>query len=90
MPMSAHGSLTANQIAQAVITPGPDGLDVVNRSQTSVIWCTIDGSDPVIAGAGTFACIGVRTFAMSTAHQRTVTVKMIADTGLNYSVEGIG
>lgn len=88
--MSAHGSLTANQITTVSITPGPDGLDVVNRSQTGVIWVTIDGTDPVIETAGTYACVGVRTFSMSIAHQRTVTVKMISDSALKYSVEGIG
>jgi hypothetical protein len=89
-PFAAHGALTANQITEVVVRPGPDGLDVVNRSQTGVIWVTIDGSDPAPLASNSFACIGVRTFAMRVRHQDDVTVKMIADSALNYTVEAIG
>lgn len=89
-PFSSHGTLTANQVSTVVIRPGPDGLDVVNRSQTGTIWVRIDGTDPVIEAAGSFACLGVRTFAMRVRHQDDVTVTMISDAALKFSVEAIG
>ncbi len=86
MAATAHGTLTANQVTTVTIDPGWQGIVVVNRDQTGVIWVRLDGQDPVAEAADTFAVFGARSFPLRT-RGKPVTVKMRAASGLKYSVE---
>lgn len=89
MASTAHGGLTADTVKSVEVEAGRKGVVVVNRAQTGVIWVRLDGTDPVVEGGGTYAVFGAREFDLPRVQQgATVTVKMVADSALAYSVEG--
>lgn len=91
MAATAHGTLTANQVATVSIDWTLGGIVVVNVAQSGVIWVRLDGQDPVPYGAGTFAVYGARDFPMRRQYGSTsATVKLISDAARAYSVEAIG
>lgn len=91
MAKSTHGTLTANQVTTVTITPGEEGIVVLNRDLTGTIWVRLDNVDPAIGADGTYAVIGAREFPLSRSQIRvgSVTVRMISDAGRKYSVEAI-
>jgi hypothetical protein len=82
---TAHGTLTANTVTSVTVTADTDGLQVVNRSKTGAIWVRIDGGTPAVAGADSFVVLGVRSFSIRI--KGALTVKLISDDALDYSVE---
>lgn len=92
MAKTAHGGLDANTVLAVEVEPGWDGLVVVNRSLEGVIWCRIDGEDPVPTGPGTYAVFGSRYFQLTRTQLQSgpVTVKMISDAPRAFTVEAVG
>lgn len=86
MPSTTHGTLTPNVVATATVDPGWIGIVVVNRTGSGVIWVRIDGQDPAPMGENSYAVLGVRSFMLRRRNQ-PVTVRMIAGTALDYTVE---
>jgi hypothetical protein len=91
MAKSTHGTLSANTVASVSITPGSEGIVVVNRTLSGEIWVRIDGVDPQIAGDGSYVVIGAREFPMSLTDVRkgTVNVRLISDAVRQFSAEAI-
>lgn len=88
MASTAHGGLTADTVKSVEVDAGREGIVVVNRAQTGVIWVRIDGTDPAPEAPGTYAVFGAREFPMTRAQSfKTVDVRMVADTDLTYTVE---
>lgn len=88
MAKTAHGSLTANQITTVDIEAGRDGIVVVNRNQEGVIWVRIDGTDPQIEGADSYAVFGVREFPLGRSKAyKSVQVRLLSDEPRAYTVE---
>lgn len=92
MASTAHGALTANTVASVTITPGSDGIVVVNRDQAGAIWVRIDGVDPTINGANSYIVLGAREFPIEWRNRTPgdVTVRMLSDQSRTYSVEAVG
>lgn len=86
MSYAKSGTLTISTVASVTVTADGGGVQVVNRSQTGVIWVRLDGTDPVAAADDCFSVLGVRHFP---THTGAVTVKMISANALDYSVEGL-
>lgn len=83
------GTLTASTVATVAITDAwPDGITVVNRSQTGTIWVRLDGTDPTVAGDDCYPVLGARHFPATTVRKEAVTVKLISSAALDYTVEG--
>lgn len=91
MAATAHGVLTADEVTTVEIDAGNHGLVVVNRSLEGTIWVRIDGEDPQVAGAGSYAVLGARDFAVPRRLVRrgAVTVKLLSDAARAYTVEAI-
>ncbi len=92
MPKTAHGTLTANTVTTVVVTPGDEGLVIVNRSLEGELWVRIDGRDPGIGSADSYVVIGAREFPMTRRMVQTsggLTVKLLSDTDRSFSVEAI-
>ena len=89
MPRAAQsGTLTQAQVEDVEITDAhPDGITVINRSQTGAIWVRLDGPDPEVEGDNSHPVLGVRYFPAPRA-QQAVTVKLLSDEALDYTVEG--
>lgn len=82
------GTLTPDQVEDVEIEDAwPDGITVINRSQTGTIWVRLDGVNPVAAGDNSHPVLGVRYFPAPRV-QEAVTVKLISDAALDYTVEG--
>lgn len=91
MASTAHGTLTANVVTTVVVTPGWQGIEVVNRANQGVIWVRIDGADPVPEADDSYAVLGARQFPIrrdGTADP--ISVKLISDAGRGFSVEAAG
>lgn len=89
MAKTAHGALTADQITTIEVEAGPTGVVVVNRALEGVIWVRIDGEDPVVEGADTYAVFGAREFAVGRRRSLSaITVKLLSDADRGYTVEG--
>lgn len=86
MANAKSGTLTANAVTSITVSADGLGIQVVNRTQTGVIWVRLDGVDPVAAADSNYAVLGVRHFATRTG---AVTVKMISIGALDYTVEGL-
>lgn len=83
------GTLTPNTVASVPITDAyPDGLWVINRSQTGEIWVRLDGQNPTVAGDDCFVVLGARYFPATTIGREAVTVRLISTLALTYTVEG--
>lgn len=92
MPKTAHGTLTANTVSTVNVTPGDEGLVIVNRSLEGELWVRIDGRDPAIGGSDSYVVIGAREFPMTRRMVQTVgglNVKLISDADRAFSVEAI-
>lgn len=85
MAVTAHGTLTANVVSTVTLDEGYAAFEIVNRDQAGAIWVRFDGTDPVIAAAGTFVVLGARSFSWK--RRGTITVKLISDAARAYSVE---
>lgn len=91
MAKTAHGTLTANQVTTVNITPGEEGIVVLNRDLDGALWVRIDGVDPNPGGADTYVVLGGREFPMSRYDVRkgNVIVKLISDAARSFSVEAV-
>lgn len=91
MAKSTHGTLTANAVTTVTITPGEEGLVVVNRSLQGEIWVRLDSVDPAIGADGSYVVIGAREFPLSRADVRkgATVVKLISDDARMFSAEAI-
>ena len=83
-----HGTLTANAVTTVTVNDGYPGVTVLNRSQTGTIWVTLNGSAPTVAGTGCYPVLGLRYFHIPPPHTTAATIKMIAATALDWTVEG--
>lgn len=90
MAHTAHGVLTADQVTTVDIEAGRSGgIVVVNRDQVGVIWVRLDGTDPQVEGADSYAVFGAREFDFGRRRsQQATTVKMLSDADRAYTVEG--
>ncbi len=88
MASSAHGTLTANQVTTITVTPGPDGIEVINRSMSGAIWVRLDGRDPVPEAPGTFVVLGSRSFS-PLKYGAVLNVRLFASEAKAYSIEAI-
>lgn len=86
MASTAHGTLTANTVKTVTVDPGWAGIVVVNRSMTGVIWVRLDGTNPAIEAADSYAVFGARSFRLG-KRNAPVTVKMLSADALKYTVE---
>lgn len=83
------GTLTPNVVATVTIDDAwPNGLEIVNRSQTGAIWVRLDGLAPTVAGDDCFTVLGARFFENPWSRPGPIVVKLISDQALNYTVEG--
>jgi len=89
MARSVSGTLTQDQVETVTVTGVADaGIEIVNLSQTGVIWYRLDGLDPAVGGDGSHPVLGARRVDNPwTKGAGTVTVKLIADAALDYCVE---
>jgi hypothetical protein len=94
MPNTSHGALTAGQVKRVAVTPGADGIVVVNRSGTGAIWVRFDGTDPQVGGDDTYVVLGSRQFPVDRRSLQRIgaalTVRLLAEAATNYSVEAVG
>jgi len=86
-PTAQSGTLTANVTTTVNITDAYPAVLVVNRSQTGTIWVRLDGVNPTVAGANCRPVLGARSFGIN-PYERPTSVRLIADTALDYTVEG--
>jgi hypothetical protein len=86
MANAKSGTLTANVVTTLTVNADGLGLQIVNRTQTGVIWVRLDGTDPVAAADDNFSVLGVRHFVTRTG---AVQVRLISTGALDYSVEGV-
>lgn len=84
MAATAHGTLVADTVTTATIDIRRAGLEIVNRSETGEIWARFDGVNPVIGAADSYVIVGARSYVFSSS---PVTVKLISNAALKYSVE---
>jgi hypothetical protein len=91
MAKTTHGTLSANSVASVSITPGYEGIVVVNRTLSGEIWVRIDGVDPGVGADGSYVVIGAREFPMSLSDVRkgTINVRLVSDAVRQFSVEAI-
>jgi hypothetical protein len=88
MAATDHGTLTADEIKTVTVTAGREGVVIVNRTQTGVIWVRIDGEDPAEEAADSYAVFGVREFPLSrTKAGLPMTIKMLSNADKTYTVE---
>jgi len=89
MATTAHGTLNANEVTSVAVESGWGGIVVINRAQTGVIWVRLDGQDPEPEQPNTFAVFGAREYPADSREDqvRTVEVRMLSDTAVQYSVE---
>lgn len=90
MAHTAHGVLTADQVTTVDIEAGRSGgIVVVNRNQEGVIWVRIDGVNPQVEGADSYAVFGAREFDLGRRQrEQTTAVKLLSDADRSYTVEG--
>lgn len=86
MAITAHGSLTADEVTTVEIDPGYFTIEIVNRDMQGTIWVRLDGVDPVIGAADSFVVLGARSYAVG-RRRSPIVVKMISDADRSYSVE---
>jgi hypothetical protein len=87
MAATSHGTLAANTVKTVTVEPGWNGIEVVNRDMTGVIWVRLDGQNPTIEGADSYAVFGARSFPLRRGASGSVTVRMISDAARKYTVE---
>jgi hypothetical protein len=85
---SVNGTLAASVVSTVTIDTNGDDFQIENLDSSpdfSVIYVTVDGSVPTVAGNGCFAVSGTRVFANNTG-RRSVTVKLICTSPVAYNV----
>lgn len=88
MATTAHGTLTADQVETVTVEPGRNGVVVVNRNQSGVIWVRLDGQDPQPEGAGSYAVFAVREFFLGRDFAyKPLDLRMLTDEDRPYTVE---
>lgn len=91
MSIAKSGTLTPNVVETVSIevtaTGAANAVGILNRSESNAIWVRLDGKDPEVEGDDSFPVMNYRLFD-ARAGFTTVTVKMISDTALDYTVEG--
>ena len=91
-PTAKSGTLTISTVASVAVSVdafGPGNqVGVLNRSSTGVIWVRTDGVDPTVAGDNCFPVLSYRAFNVP-AGGTEVTIKLISDAALAYTVEGV-
>lgn len=86
--MPAHstaGALTAATVTAVTVFGWSDGIWIENRTASTEIWATLDGSVPTVAGADCFLVTGARNFPCPNG---PVTVQMISSGTPSYAVSG--
>lgn len=89
MARAVSGTLTPDEVEPVTVTDTrPAGIEIVNRSGSGTIWYRLDGVDPTVGGAGCHPVLGSRRIdnPWSTGG-KSVTVKLISDEALDYTVE---
>ena len=86
MANAKSGTLVASTVSTVTVSADGRGIQVVNRTQTGVIWVRLDGVDPAAAADENFAVLGVRHFPTRTG---SIEVRMISADALAYTVEGM-
>jgi hypothetical protein len=86
MANAKSGTLTANVVSTVTVSADGRGIQVVNRTQTGVIWVRLDGVDPVAAADENFTVLGVRHFPTRTG---SIQVRLLSTDALAYTVEGM-
>lgn len=91
MASTTHGTLSPNTVASVSVTPGYEGIVVVNRSLEGEIWVRIDGQDPSPSAPDSYVVLGAREFPMSLTQVRkgSVNVRLVSDAARQFSVEAI-
>lgn len=91
---TSHGTLTAGTAKQVSVTPGTEGIVIVNRSDEGYIWVRFDGTNPEPFGDDSYIVIGSRQFPLDRRSlQRAAAgldVRLISQHALDYSVEAVG
>jgi len=86
------GTLTANVATTGLQLTAtyPGGINIINRSGTGTIWYRLDGTAPTVAGNDCHPVLGAvhidNPFDTGTA-LGAVTVKLISDAALAYTIE---
>lgn len=86
MANAESGTLTGSVVTTVTVAADGLGIQVVNRTQTGVIWVRLDGVDPVAAADDNFAVLGVRHFVTRTG---MIEVRLISADALEFTVEGM-
>jgi len=83
------GTLTPSTAVPVTVTGASGGIDVINRTQTGTVWVSLTGT-ATVAGDDCYPVLGNRHFPASiTGTDRgSVTVSVISDAALEYTVEG--
>lgn len=91
MAHTKHGTLAPNAVTSVTITPGEEGIVVVNRNLEGTLWVRIDGQNPVIGADDSYVVFGSREFPLGRAAvaKGSINVRLISDAGRQYSVEAI-
>jgi hypothetical protein len=90
MPLNARsGTLTPSTATPIAITDAfPGGIWVHNRTQTGEIWVRLDGTPAAVAADDNFLVSGSRHFPPYRIGTEAVTVSLISNQALDYTVEG--
>ena len=90
-PDSAYGTLTASTIATVTLARDREWVEVLNRNGAAEIFFTVDGSNPTVAGAGTFCVPAIAGAAVKVAapEAATTSVKLISSGIPTYGVLGL-
>lgn len=81
-----NGILVANTPSTVTVDGGAGGVLVINCTQTGIIWARLGGGVASVRGDNCYAVLGQRVLP---SQGSGVTVSLIADAGLTYSVEGL-
>lgn len=82
---STAGALAANIVTAVTVFGWSDGIWIENRTASTEIWATLDGSTPTVAGADCFLVTGARNFPCPNG---PVTVRLISSATPSYAVSG--
>lgn len=87
--MATHQTLTANQVDTVTLASLHDTCEVYNAATSDVdIWIRTDGSDPTVAGDDCIRVPAGTSVQVGTPGDTTL-VKLIASSGVPYSVTGL-
>lgn len=89
---SAHQTLSASEIDTVTVTEPQIDIELTNRTGTSEIYFTIDGSDPTVGGESCFvlpAAVCSRVVSSDKFNTPTALIKLISAGAEAYSVESL-